>query len=105
MTASDRFRHVAPDAGTRPVFEEVRACFTNLVDELDELLPEGREKALALTKLEEALSWANAAVARAGEQTQYGLELAESARQAVFAQALFELAGAGGVDPTKDCAD
>lgn len=31
---------------------------------IDEQAPDGREKALAITKLEEAMFWANAAVAR-----------------------------------------
>ena len=31
---------------------------------LDERLPEGREKALAITKLEEVMFWSNAAIAR-----------------------------------------
>lgn len=35
-----------------------------LADHLNELLPEGREKALAITKLEECMFWANAAIAR-----------------------------------------
>ncbi|NYI06059.1 Acb2/Tad1 domain-containing protein [Allostreptomyces psammosilenae] len=36
-----------------------------LADHLNELLPDGREKRLAITKLEEVLFWANAALARA----------------------------------------
>lgn len=35
-----------------------------LADRLNELLPEGREKSLAITKLEEVMFWANAAIAR-----------------------------------------
>jgi hypothetical protein len=31
---------------------------------IDESIPDGREKSLAMTKLEEALMWATAAVAR-----------------------------------------
>jgi hypothetical protein len=40
-----------------------RQCF-ELANWLNSALPEGREKALAMTHLEEVMMWANAAVAR-----------------------------------------
>lgn len=44
----------------------VRERCATLAGSLGDLLPEGREKALAITKLEEVMFWANAAVARQG---------------------------------------
>ena len=42
----------------------VRAKVKTLALWIDRNTPEGREQALAITKLEEALFWANAAIAR-----------------------------------------
>jgi hypothetical protein len=44
--------------------QEAREAFRTLAGFVDGALPDGREKALALTKLEEGLFWANAAIAR-----------------------------------------
>ena len=61
-----RFKHFPPttpeDADTHAA---VRAELFESARFLDDLLPDGREKALVLTKLEEAMFWANAALARA----------------------------------------
>ena len=43
---------------------KVRAECMNLADFLDGLLPDCREKALTITKLEEVMFWGNAALAR-----------------------------------------
>jgi hypothetical protein len=43
--------------------EAVRASYRELADALDALLPDGRQKAAALVKVEEVMFWANAAVA------------------------------------------
>jgi hypothetical protein len=48
---------------TAPIFEHNRHLAIELAMEWDETLPEGREKACAQTSLQEALMWANAAVA------------------------------------------
>lgn len=42
----------------------IRECLHGQAKMLAEVLPAGREQALALTKLEEAMFWANAAIAR-----------------------------------------
>jgi hypothetical protein len=42
----------------------VRSLLGDVARELNDLLPEGREKSLCVTHLEEAMFWANAALAR-----------------------------------------
>lgn len=43
---------------------QVRGACLMLAQQLDAILPAGREKALALTNLEQVMFWGNAAVAR-----------------------------------------
>lgn len=44
----------------------VRDLCSNLALELNRVVPEGREKSLAITHLEEVMFWANAGIARNG---------------------------------------
>lgn len=61
----DRFTHHPPATQERVwQHETARGVCLTAAGDLDALLPEGREKELALTKLEEAMFWANAAIAR-----------------------------------------
>jgi hypothetical protein len=57
--------HAATTKEKKDEHTSVRASIGRLAEQLDGDLPNGREKALALTKLEEAMFWANAAIARA----------------------------------------
>jgi hypothetical protein len=60
-----RFDHHPPrDPGVGLIHEAVLAECKRLARKIDSLCPDGREKALALTAIEEAMMWANAAVAR-----------------------------------------
>lgn len=45
--------------------ELVRDCHLDLAEVLDSVLPDGREKAVVLTNLEQSMFWSNAAIARA----------------------------------------
>lgn len=63
---ADRFKHHPPRGGTgdEDRHESVREAVHRAAEELRYLLPESREASLAVTKLEEAMFWANAALAR-----------------------------------------
>jgi hypothetical protein len=58
--------HPATTAPVGNAHEKVRGLCLTLAFRLDDLLPEGREKSLAITNLEQTMMWANAAIARHG---------------------------------------
>jgi hypothetical protein len=60
-----RFAFHPADATTGPQHDQVRDACYDLAEELNDLLPDGREKSLAITNLEQTMMWANAAIARA----------------------------------------
>lgn len=60
----NRFNYHAPNGDKIKLHEIVRAECRNLSHSLNILVPEGREKSLAITHLEEVMMWANAAIAR-----------------------------------------
>jgi hypothetical protein len=61
----NRFAFHPPDSEEKATAHTaVRMLCRNLAESLNERLPEGREKALAITNLEQAMFWANAALAR-----------------------------------------
>ncbi|WP_327294445.1 Acb2/Tad1 domain-containing protein [Streptomyces sp. NBC_01197] len=63
----NRFTYHAPDAYKVHAHQRVRNLFYDAAEVLDIELPEGREKALAVTKLEEAMFWTNASIARSAD--------------------------------------
>jgi len=61
----NRFNHHPPATDERAnAHRQVRDLCAVLAEGLNVLVPEGREKALALTNLEQVMFWANAGVAR-----------------------------------------
>lgn len=60
----NRFNYHSPDEEKAKAHANVRATLLWAASLINELIPEGREKSLAVTKLEEAMFWANAGLAR-----------------------------------------
>lgn len=66
MTPDEIDNRFSFHAGTKesiPNHERVRELCRTLAHELDELVPVGRERSLALTALQECMMWANAGIA------------------------------------------
>ena len=62
---ANRFKHHPPtNQEVEDAHKGIRYGCLGLAERLDRLCPDGREKALAITKLEEVMFWANASVAR-----------------------------------------
>jgi hypothetical protein len=62
---SKRFEYHPPKTQTViEMHQDVRSECLSMALSLNQTLPDGREKALAITKLEEVMFWANAAIAR-----------------------------------------
>lgn len=59
--------HPATTEEKRQAHEDVRGMCLSLAHELNERIPEGREKSLAITHLEEVMYWSNAAIARSAQ--------------------------------------
>lgn len=60
----DRFTYRPPSKGGADRHDRLSKRFVELAEEIDAICPEGREKSLAFTKLEESKFWSSAAVAR-----------------------------------------
>lgn len=59
-----RFTYHSPKSDQPERYEAIRAAAYNLSVQLTANCPQSRELALALTKLEESVMWANAAISR-----------------------------------------
>jgi hypothetical protein len=59
-----RFTYVKPTGEARRLHNDIRAVVKDVAHVFNDSLPDGREKALVFTALEEASFWAHAAIAR-----------------------------------------
>lgn len=60
----NRFTYHEPQGDQPRRYEEIRSTARLLAVTIDSFCSESREKSLAFTKLEEAVMWANASIAR-----------------------------------------
>lgn len=60
----NRFTHHKPNDLQIQVYKKIRETAKEFAIYLNEVCPEGREKSLAMTNLEQTVMWANAGIAR-----------------------------------------
>lgn len=60
----NNFRYHSPKEGQPEKYTQLRNKAKELAYLIEELAPQSREKALAITRLEESVMWANASIAR-----------------------------------------
>jgi hypothetical protein len=60
----NRFTYHAPKLGQAELYQDIREKAKELAYLIESVVPDGREKALAFTNLEQAVFWANAGIAR-----------------------------------------
>lgn len=59
-----RFTYHPPKEGQQYKYQSIRDAGLDFAQLLEEFCPDSRELSLAVTKIEEAVMWANAAIAR-----------------------------------------
>ena len=63
-TLENNFKYHAPKEGQPEKYEALREKAKELAYLIEEVCPNSREKAVAMTQLETAVFWANASIAR-----------------------------------------
>ena len=58
------FTYHPPKEGQPQMYTDIRDKAKELAEMINGICPDGREKSLAMTKLEESVMWANASIAR-----------------------------------------
>ena len=64
QTLENNFKYHSPKDGQQEKYTAIRDKAKELAYLIDELCPNSREKAVAMTQLETAVFWANASIAR-----------------------------------------
>lgn len=64
MDINKNFTYHAPKGNQPERYERIRTWGKDMAETIIENCPESRERSLAITKLEECVMWANAAIAR-----------------------------------------